>query len=42
MGGFLLALNWSIGRICIVSGLTGLLMAIVVILVARQIENKGL
>jgi AAHS family 4-hydroxybenzoate transporter-like MFS transporter len=41
VGGFLLALNWSIGRICIVSGLTGLLMAIVVILVARQIENKG-
>jgi AAHS family 4-hydroxybenzoate transporter-like MFS transporter len=42
VGGFLLALNWSIGRICIVSGLTGLLMAIVVILVARQAENKGL
>ena len=40
VGGFLLTHNWSVSRICIANGTTGVLMAIVIVLLQRHTAGR--
>jgi hypothetical protein len=36
VGGVLLARSWSVGRICVVNGLSGLLIAVIIVVLGRH------